>query len=49
MLDLKGFSDVGEMTRKDFLNAKSDAREWGRMSALRAKISAMSATSGSII
>lgn len=38
ILGLGEFKDVGEMTRAQFLEAKSRARPWDRMNALRMKI-----------
>lgn len=49
MLPLGEFSDVGEMDRSDFIAAKEIAVPWHRMSAIRAKISAMSPISGSVL
>lgn len=38
ILQLEGFKDVGEMTKDQFLHAKSHAVEWDRQSALLMKI-----------
>jgi hypothetical protein len=41
ILDLGSFKDVGEMTKKQFLDAKASARGWDRMDALRMKINTL--------
>ncbi len=38
MLELGEKSDVGEMTKKEFIDAKAAAYEWGRKASLRKKI-----------
>lgn len=41
VLELGKFHDVGEMTRKQFLEAKKEAVQWDRVSALRKKIQSL--------
>jgi len=44
LLDLGKFGDVGEMSHKEFLEARSNAKQWQRMDAIREKIMNMSPT-----
>jgi hypothetical protein len=39
MLSLSGFQDVGEMSKKQFINAKNHARQWTSTGMLQYKIS----------
>lgn len=44
VLDLGNFEDVGEMSNKEFENAREKAKRWERLSALRSRISRLTIT-----
>ena len=41
ILNVSGFSDVGEMTREIFLNRSKDAKQWTQNDSLKTKISSL--------
>lgn len=47
VMDLGGFSDVGSMTRDDFINLKNNSKEWNPSQRLKMRIGAL--RSGSLL